>query len=219
MDRIYLRGSDDRIDRGNQLADLRTVAAPGALVYEDSASGSKDRPELARLLAETRPDDVVWCWSVDRLSRQGVRTTLNILEALHAKGARVRSFRESWLDSSSPCWEVMVACLAFAAKMERDRLRERVEAGIRAKRAAAGRPVLDKVAIGRAPGSYGQVAKQFGCTRAYVQKCRAALRPSKPIAAPTVQTATPSPAPSQPTDGGYIDPVLGFKVTRRPEHR
>src|SRR5438046_2444673 len=121
MERIYVRGSNSDIKTENQLTDLRTVA-PDAVVYEDVASGSKKRAHLERLINECRAGDTVWIWSLDRLTREGIHATLDYLKRLTATGARVRSYKESWLDTTSPCYEMIVSCMAFAAKMERDRL-------------------------------------------------------------------------------------------------
>ncbi len=53
--------------------------------------------------------------------------------SVQARKARVRSLQEPWLDN--PVWELLVSCMAFGAKLERDRLIERTKAGMeRAKR-------------------------------------------------------------------------------------
>jgi len=62
--------------------------------------------------------------------------------------------------------------MAFAAKLERDRLIERTINGIRRTRKERGKPVLDKAAIAAATGSLAEVSKRFGCSRVYVLKCR-----------------------------------------------
>ena len=98
--------------------------------------------------------------------------TLDYLKRFTDKRVRVRSFKESWLDTEAPCYEIMVSCMAFAAKLERDRLIERTINGIRRTRKERGKPVLDKAAIATAAGSLAEVAKQFGCSRVYVLKCR-----------------------------------------------
>jgi DNA invertase Pin-like site-specific DNA recombinase len=173
--RVYVRGSDDRIVVENQLEDLRTVA-PDALLYLDVASGSKKRrTNLERLIAEGQSGDVVWVWSLDRLSREGIHATLDYLKRLTSKGVRVRSFKESWLDSTNPCYELLVSCMSFAAKLERDRLIERVTTGIRRSRAQKGERLLDKVAIARAHGSLREVGARFGCSQVYVLKCKRAM--------------------------------------------
>jgi DNA invertase Pin-like site-specific DNA recombinase len=171
MERIYTRGSDDRIKTENQLADLRKEA-PGAVLYEDVMSGSKNRPRLEQMIAESVRGDVVWIWSLDRLSRQGIHATLDYLKRLTSKGVRVRSCKEPWLDSSAPCYEIIVSCMAFAAQMERNRLIERVTTGIRRARKETGKPLLNKVAIAQAEGTLREVAAKFGCSAVYVLKCR-----------------------------------------------
>jgi DNA invertase Pin-like site-specific DNA recombinase len=175
MEHIYIRGSDDRINTDNQLLDLHTVA-PSATVYEDTMSGSKKRPELERLLQECKSGDLVWIWSLDRLSREGIHETLGYLKRFTGKHVRVRSFKETWLDSDSPCYEIMVSCMAFAAKLERDRLIERTTQGIRRQRLQAGNPVIDKKKIleARAAGlSYRAIAHKCACSAVYALKvCR-----------------------------------------------
>jgi len=171
MDRICLRGSDDRINTNNQLLDLRQ-AAPNAVLYKDVMSGSKKRPALEQLILESQRGDTVWIWSLDRLSRQGIHATLDYMKRLTSKGVRLRSFKESWLDSTSPCYEIMVSCMAFGAKLELDRLIERVSAGIKRARQERGRPVLDKAAIVAAEGSLREIAARFNCSFAYVRRCK-----------------------------------------------
>lgn len=170
-ERIYTRGSDDRINTDNQLSDLRP-RFPNAILYADVMSGSKNRPELERMIEECLPGDVVGIWSLDRLSRQGVLATLQYLKRFTDKGARVVSLKEVWLDTAHPCFEMMVSAISFAAKMERDRLIERTKTGVRQHREAKGKPVFDREAIAKAPGTLSEVGKQFGCSYQYVQQCR-----------------------------------------------
>jgi len=171
MQRMYVRGSDDRIHVENQLADLRH-AAPHATLYQDVMSGSKKRPQLEKMIADSQRGDTVWIWSLDRLSRQGIHATLDYLKRLTDKGVRVRSIKESWMDSTNPCFEIMVSAMAFAAKMERDRLIERTVAGIKRARADKGKPVLDKSKIAAAEGSLREIGVRFGCSAVYVLKCK-----------------------------------------------
>src|SRR5690349_11493928 len=63
-----------RVSRGEDqstAAQRRLLREAGAeKVYEEAASGGRwDRPELARLLDQLRPGDVVMVWKLDRLSR------------------------------------------------------------------------------------------------------------------------------------------------------
>lgn len=170
-ERIYTRGSNKQINTDNQLSELRPLL-PNAILYEDVMTGSVKRPELERMISDCIPGDVVWIWSLDRLSRQGIHATLDYLKRIKDKGARVRSLKESWLDSEGQCYEMMVSALSFAAKLERDRCIERTCTGIKQHREAKGKPVLDRKAIAEAPGGMSAVAAQFGCSRQYVHQCR-----------------------------------------------
>lgn len=171
VERIYVRGSDDRINTDNQLGDLRR-SCPDGVVYEDTLSGSKKRTNLERMIQESSKGDTVWIWSLDRLTREGVLATLEYLKRLTAKHVRVRSFKEPWLDTDNPCYEILVSCMAFAAKMERDRMIERTTTGIRRQRMQSGKPVLDKRDIAHAHGSCREVAERYGCAFQYVAQCR-----------------------------------------------
>jgi DNA invertase Pin-like site-specific DNA recombinase len=87
-------------------------------------------------------------WSLDRLTREGTYKTLGYIERLKSLGIRVRSIRESWMDTESPCAEVFIAVLAWAAKQERQRIVERTKAGLNRARAEGkklGRPRGSKV--------------------------------------------------------------------------
>ncbi len=128
-DRMYVRGSDDRIKTDNQVNQL-LAACPSGVLYQDMCSGSKKRPELERMILECEPSDTVWIWSLDRLSREGIHATLTYLKRITERKARVRSLQEPWLDSDNPVWELLVSCMAFGAKLERDRLIERTKAGM-----------------------------------------------------------------------------------------
>jgi DNA invertase Pin-like site-specific DNA recombinase len=171
MERLYVRGSDERIKTENQISELQ-AASPAGLLYKDVLSGSKKRAQLERLIEDCKPGDIVWIWALDRLTREGIHATLDYLKRITAKKARVRSLKESWLDSNNPCWEIMVSCMAFGAKLERDRLIERTKAGIKRVRSERGRPVLDKAKIAAAEGTLREIAKKFGCSAVYVLKCK-----------------------------------------------
>lgn len=171
MERIYTRGSDDRVNTDNQLSEL-LPRFPNAKVYADIMSGAKKRPELERLIEECESGDTVGIWSLDRLSRQGAYETLHYLKRFTDKGVRVVSLKETWLDTAGPCFEMMVCAISFAAKMERDRLIERVTTARRNGMAKRGKTVLDRKAIAMAEGTALEVAERFGCNRQYVYQCK-----------------------------------------------
>lgn len=69
-------------------------------------------------------------WSLDRLSREGVPSTLNHLERLTAAGVNTRSFTEEYLDSCGIFRDAVLSILAIIAKQERVRRSERASAAI-----------------------------------------------------------------------------------------
>ena len=108
-------------------------------------SGAKrDRPELARVmqLARSHAVDVVAVWRFDRFAR----STSHLLEALDELGrlgVDFVSLREQ-IDTSTPMGKAMFTITAAVAELERDLIRERVQAGVDRARAAGkhcGRPL------------------------------------------------------------------------------
>jgi DNA invertase Pin-like site-specific DNA recombinase len=101
--------------------------------YEDHESGGKsERSAFQQMLrdAAARRFDVLFFWSLDRLTREGTLATLKYLELLESYGVRWRSLTEPWLDSAGPFRDVIISLLASLAKQERVRISERIRAGL-----------------------------------------------------------------------------------------
>ena len=101
--------------------------------YEDHESGGKsERTAFQQMLrdAAARRFDVLFFWSLDRLTREGTLATLKYLELLESYGVRWRSLTEPWIDSAGPFRDVIISLLASLAKQERVRISERVRAGL-----------------------------------------------------------------------------------------
>ena len=115
---------------------------------EASAYNGNHRPALkaAQAAAQAGEFDVLVVWALDRLNRQGIRSTLNIIEAFKSRGARVVSLQEPWLNGPPEFTDLLTAVLAWAAQFESSRKSERVKAGM-ARAAAQGKQ------IGRPKGS------------------------------------------------------------------
>jgi DNA invertase Pin-like site-specific DNA recombinase len=74
LTRLYLRASTNDQDAGRARATLEQFGVENGLTiaatYAENESGAKlDRPALFRLLADSKPGDVLLCEQVDRLSR------------------------------------------------------------------------------------------------------------------------------------------------------
>jgi len=111
-----------------QTADLR--AAGCERVYSEKESGmNDDRSELARMLRELKPGDVIIVPALDRLTRSGPLRMLQTLAEIAAKGARYRSLAEPWADTTQPFGEVLVALVGWLARQSRDDIVRRTKAG------------------------------------------------------------------------------------------
>ncbi len=125
----YARVSTDEQTTRLQRDALR--AAGVDVVFEDKESGAlRSRPRLDRALAELRAGDTLVVWKLDRLGRS-LRNLLEVAETLRERGVALRSLTEH-IDTASAAGKMLYAVLGAVAQFERDVLRERTVAGMRA---------------------------------------------------------------------------------------
>ena len=106
---------------------------PAQYVDYETGSGARERPEFERLMRDARAHrfDVLVFWSLDRFGRKGTYQTLRDLhDNLDDHGIRYISHQEQFLDTLGPARDAIIGILAWVAKMERDRISERVKAGL-----------------------------------------------------------------------------------------
>jgi DNA invertase Pin-like site-specific DNA recombinase len=157
---IYARVSTKDQSCEMQLRDLREYCASRGFTHvreyvDVGESGARDsRPELNRLMdhARKRQIDAVLVWRFDRFARS-TKHLLLALEEFRSKGIQFISYQEN-MDTGSPLGQALFTIVAAVAQLERDLIRERVNAGIRNARAAGkqlGRPrrIVDSDAIAR----------------------------------------------------------------------
>src|SRR5207249_5682371 len=132
---IYGRVSTVAQEPENQLQELRRyVEARGwtATEFVDrGVSGAKDRrPALDSLLADAlrRRFDVLVCWRLDRLGRN-LKHLITLLDDLQALGVAFVSLAEG-IDATTPAGKLQLHILGAIAEFERERIRERVLAGL-----------------------------------------------------------------------------------------
>src|SRR5580765_1266228 len=132
---IYARVSTLDQEPENQLQELRRyIEARGwlAVEYVDrGVSGAKDRrPALDQLVADAtrRHFDVLVCWRLDRLGRN-LRHLILFLDELQAVGIGFVTLGEG-IDTTSPTGRLVLHVLGAIAEFERERVRERVLAGL-----------------------------------------------------------------------------------------
>ena len=100
----------------NQLLELRRLAESQNWVickeFLDHDSGAKsDREQFREMLADAsrRKFDVLLVWASDRLTREGAYETMHYVRMLDGYGVRFRSYTESFLDSTGPFRDLLIA--------------------------------------------------------------------------------------------------------------
>jgi len=111
----------------------RAAAARGDTVevwYSEKRSGKfLARPELDRLRADARAGRIerVYLFRLDRLTRSGIRDTFEAVEELRSAGTDIVTVADGF-SLNGPAAEVILAVMAWAAKMERLAINERISA-------------------------------------------------------------------------------------------
>jgi len=182
---IYARVSTD--DKGqdplNQLLELREFATrQGWTVvreYVDEATAKNgERTGFKQMWADVAKHrfDLLLFWSLDGLTREGTRKTLNYLSRLTDNGVKYKSYTEQYIDSLGVFGEAIIGVLAAVAAQERIRISERTKAGLartRAQGTRLGRPAknvdIHKARKLRAAGmSFREIARKLRVSPALV---------------------------------------------------
>ena len=123
----YARVSSVDQNLETQVAALE--AAGCARLYQEKASGIRsDRKALAKMLQDLRADDIVVVTRLDRLARS-TRDLLNILDIIGKTGARFRSLKDAWADTTTPHGRLMLTVLGGLAEFERELILARTKEG------------------------------------------------------------------------------------------
>jgi DNA invertase Pin-like site-specific DNA recombinase len=169
----YARVSTDAQETHLQMDALKSAKC--TRVYQEKASGAKiDRPELRRLLDNARQGDVVIVWKLDRLARS-LRQLIDTTVMLNERGVELHSLTEN-INTTTPSGKLTFHIFAALSEFERDILRQRVNAGLKAARRrgrVGGRPKalgdaeLKKARALLRSGDYTkvQVAKELDVSR------------------------------------------------------
>jgi DNA invertase Pin-like site-specific DNA recombinase len=176
---IYARVSTSEQTVEPQLFALRQYTEARGLeiaaeYVDHGVSGAKDRrPALDRLLADARRRrfDVLACTKLDRLARS-VHHLTSLGRELEALGIDLVVLDQA-IDTSTPSGRLLFHVLGSIAEFERDLIRERTAAGMRAAKrrgARIGRPEAavdrDALAQGISEGaSVSELARRLGVSR------------------------------------------------------
>ena len=155
---IYARVSKDEASSDgsiqnpdNQLVPLRKYCdAMGWEISKEfvdfASGGDSNRPQFQAMLAEVRQRhiDLILVWALDRFSREGMTNTLSYINQLKTYKTALKSYQESWLDTTQPgISDLLLGIFAWVAQEEKRKISERTKAGLARKKAEGvklGRP-------------------------------------------------------------------------------
>jgi DNA invertase Pin-like site-specific DNA recombinase len=130
----YVRVSSRAQDHATQRSAIeRAASARGDEIvtwYEETRSAKTiARPELDRVRADARAGGIrrLYLYRLDRLARSGIRDTFEVVEELRAHGCQLMAVADGF-DLDGPAADVILAVMAWAAKMERLAINERISA-------------------------------------------------------------------------------------------
>lgn len=142
----YARVSTDDQTLDLQIDALKHVGCPEDKIYPDKISAGKaDRPGLKAALDQLRAGDTLVVWRLDRLARS-LQELIALVGDIHAKGADFKSLTEN-MDTTTSTGRLVFQIFGSFAEFERNVIRERTNAGLKAARARGrmgGRPPLNK---------------------------------------------------------------------------
>lgn len=106
--------------RGNEI---------GCWYSEKKSARTVARPELDRLRADARAGRIrrLYIFRLDRLTRSGIRDTLEVVDELRRHGVELVTVSDGF-DLEGPAAEIVLAVMAWSARMERVAINERISA-------------------------------------------------------------------------------------------
>ena len=145
---LWARVSDPHQATGAQHMALEAEAERRGLtvvrVFDVTASGfhGEQEHELTKLVDGLKRGhyNVVICWAIDRLTRQGVSETLQAVHRITKAGGTLISLQEPWIETAGEMRDLLLAVLGWVANFESRRRSERIKAGL-AKRKVSGLPI------------------------------------------------------------------------------
>ena len=125
----YARVSTAEQNLALQRDALRTAGCEE--IFEDHASGARDdRPGLAKALGHLRSGETLVVWKLDRLGRS-MAHLIETVGGLETRGIGFRSLTEG-VNTTTPGGTLIFHLFGALAQFERDLIRERTRAGLKA---------------------------------------------------------------------------------------
>lgn len=163
-----------RVSTQDQSLDLQLAALLKCdRIFREHESGAQsERPELKRCLDALRPKDVLVVWRLDRLGRS-LRDLVAIAADLQSRDIQFQSLSEA-IDTTTPSGRLVFHVFGALAEFERELIRERSKAGMKAAIARGvhiGRPPLPPKKINAVDRltttgvSVAEACSMVGCSR------------------------------------------------------
>ena len=170
-----------RVSTEDQSLDLQLDALLKAgceKLFRDTASGVKsERKGLAEALAYVREGDVIVVWKLDRLGRS-LQHLIEVMTELQGRGVGFRSLQEN-IDTTTAGGKLVFHLFGALAEFERELIRERTNAGLKAARVrgrlGGRKPVMDEKKIAKARALIADPAIQIADICATLNVSRSTL--------------------------------------------
>jgi DNA invertase Pin-like site-specific DNA recombinase len=140
----YARVSSDEQDLSLQKDELKALGCTH--IFSDKISGAKkERKGLSKCLNTLKKGDTLVVWRLDRLGRSMPHLVSDITE-LKERGIHFKSIHDGVIDTTTASGDLVFNIFAALAQFERELIRERTSAGLKAARSrgrmGGRRPVL-----------------------------------------------------------------------------
>jgi DNA invertase Pin-like site-specific DNA recombinase len=129
----YARLSTEEQNLGLQLDALRAVGCEQVFEDRGVSGASRQRPDLRMALVACKPGDVLVTWKLDRLSWSRL-DLVNLVEDLKRRkvGLKILTGEGAATDTTQPHGRLIFGVFAAISEFERDLIRERTAAGMKA---------------------------------------------------------------------------------------
>lgn len=127
----YARVSTEEQNLEMQIAALEKAGVPRSSIHVEKVSAAvSQRPKLSWAIESLREGDTLVCWKMDRIARS-LADLMRRIKQIEDSGANFRSLTEH-IDTTTPGGRLIFHVLGALAEFERDLIRERTRAGVKA---------------------------------------------------------------------------------------
>jgi len=177
----YCRVSTDKQDSERQQSEILDYAKKHGLgdvtIFRETMSGTKEKPELERLLSGLKQGDTLAVWELSRLTRSGISAVFEIAGRVRKAGAVLLETSSGRVIGNDTNGEVYLFALGLSAKIEKEMISERTKSALKMRKEKgmilgrpAGKSKLDEKKLEiqgyqKMELSKAKIAKLVGCSR------------------------------------------------------